>query len=277
MSSTESNSTAPASTERVVTRIEGEFAFVELNRPDKHNGLDLPMLEGLVRAGKALRANKNVRAVILSGAGESFSAGLDFASVTKKPSGIARALFKVLPFQATNLFQEASWVWRRLPIPVIAAVEGHCYGGGLQIALAADFRFAAPSADFSVLEARWGLIPDMSGSVTVRELVGMDLAKRLFMTGEFFSAEQAHAWGLVSEVADDPKAAALAFAAKLAERSPDAVASSKKLLQDSWFRSPRLAFAIETVEQIKMLTGKNAAIARKAGMAKQQPKFLPRR
>ena len=110
------------------------------------------------------------------------------------------------PFRGTNKFQEACWAWRRLPVPVIAAVDGHCYGGGLQLALAADFRFATPESEWSVLEARWGLIPDMSGIQALKELVGIDTAKRLTMTAQMLSGKEARDLGLVTELAADPEA-----------------------------------------------------------------------
>ena len=124
----------------------------------------------------------------------------------KKPAGIVEA-FIPRPWRGTNTFQEACWAWRRLPVPVIAAVHGHCYGGGLQIALAADFRIATPDSEWSVLEGRWGIIPDMTGVRSLAELVGIDTAKRLTMTAQMFSGKEAHDLGLVTELAADPEAA----------------------------------------------------------------------
>src|SRR5690606_4522352 len=133
------------------------------------------------------------------------------------PQRIATALIPA-PWRGTNKFQEACWAWRRLPAPVIAAVHGHCFGGGLQLALAADFRITTPDAQWSVLEAKWGLIPDMSGVQALSELVGLEAAKRLTMTAEVLSGTEAHALGLVGELADDPVAAAHALARELATR-----------------------------------------------------------
>ncbi len=143
------------------TTAEG-VARVQLSRPDKLNALTLDMLDDLVATARRLRADRSLRAVILSGAGDSFCAGLDFATVLKTPRAVAAA-FVPRPWLGTNTFQEACWAWRRLPVPVVAAVHGHCFGGGVQIALGADFRFATPDAKWSVLESKWGLIPDMSG------------------------------------------------------------------------------------------------------------------
>ena len=158
-------------------------------------------------------------------------------------------------------------------MPVIAVVTGHCYGGGLQIALGADFRFCSPDSDFSVLEAKWGLIPDMSLSVSIAQLTSIDIAKRLTMTAEFFTANQAHEWGLVSGVADDPYAAADELIAQIRKRSPDAVAASKSLFENTWFNGSWLSFPVEQALQVRLLRGRNHAIARKAGLSKEEPEF----
>ena len=187
------------------------IAHVRLDRPEKLNALTLDTLHQLAEVAHDLRRDKSVRAVVLSGEGESFCAGLDFAAVLKNPPGIVRA-FVPVPWRGTNAFQEACWAWRRLPVPVIAAVTGHCYGGGLQIALAADFRVASPDSEWSVLEGRWGLIPDMTGIQGLKELVGIDTAKRLTMTAQMLSGKEAADLGLVTELAGDPVAAAFALA-----------------------------------------------------------------
>ncbi len=260
---------------RVRVEIRDQLAYVTMTRADKYNGLDLDMLEALVAAAKQVRADKSVRAVILSGEGKVFCAGLDFASVAKQPMRMLRAFLKY-GVKSTNLFQEVAWCWRELPVPVIAVLQGRCYGGGLQIALAADFRFATPDCDFSIMEAKWGLIPDMSGTVTLRELMPIDQVKRLTMTAETFNGEQAKAFNLVTELSADPMAAAEALAAQLKARSPDSVAASKSLFQQTWNATVNAAFAVESRIQRKLLMGKNHAIARKANFAKEQPQFLAR-
>ena len=150
------------SARNIACTVDDGVARVWLDRPDKLNGLTLDMLSELVATSRRLRKDRTLRAVVLSGAGESFSAGLDFATALKDPRQVARAFIPSM-LRGTNVFQEAAWGWRRLPVPVIAVVQGHCYGGGLQIALGADFRISTPDAQWSVLEAKWGLIPDMSG------------------------------------------------------------------------------------------------------------------
>jgi enoyl-CoA hydratase/carnithine racemase len=181
------------------------------------------------------------------------------------------------PFKGTNLFQEANWAWRELPIPVIAVTHGRCYGAGLQLALAADFRFTTPDCEWSVLEAKWGLVPDMSGTITLGEVVSADVAKQLTMTGEIVTGKQAHEIGLVTGVSADPLKEALLLVEKLSARSPDSVAASKKLLNETRRSRPRRALRIERALQLSMLLSKNAGIARAANFAKKAPEFLPRK
>jgi enoyl-CoA hydratase/carnithine racemase len=259
----------------VAHEITDGIAHVRLTRPDKLNALTLDTLHELIATAQTLRKDKTLRAVVISGEGASFCAGLDFGSVLKSPAGIVRA-FVPLPWRGTNAFQEACWAWRRLPVPVIAAVDGHCYGGGVQLALAADFRVATPDSEWSVLEARWGLIPDMTGIRSLAELVGIDTAKRLTMTGQLLSGKEAADLGLVTELAADPVVAALDLAHRIAERSPDSVAAAKRLFNGTWTASPRATFARERAEQLLLLTLRNTAAARTAAFTKAAPVFGPR-
>lgn len=253
------------------------MAHVRLNRPDKLNGLTLDMLDDLVRTARGLRDDRGVRAVVLSGNGPSFCAGLDFGTVLKKPASIVPA-FVPRPWRGTNTFQEACWAWRRLPVPVVAVVHGHCFGGGLQIALGADFRFTTPDASWSVLEAKWGLIPDMSGIQSLSEVVGVDVAKRLTMTGEVISGDDAGRLGLATGVADDPHEAADALVAQVLTRSPDSVAAAKRLFEGTWHSRPRRTFARERAEQLALLLRTpNTKRAQRAAFAKEDPSFGPRR
>jgi enoyl-CoA hydratase/carnithine racemase len=261
-------------TDRVLLDVSAGVAHVTLNRAEKFNGLDLAMLNRLVEVGARIAADRSIRVVILAGAGPAFCAGLDFASVGRSPVAFARAGLK-LPGQ-TNLFQRACWVWREMPVPVIAVLHGHCFGGGMQLALAADFRFATPDCELSIMEGRWGLIPDMTGSVTLRELVPMDVAKRLTMTAEIFDGRQAFEYGLVTGTSDEPLMQAEALAGQLRTRSPDALALTKRLLHTTWYRSPRRAFWIETWLQARLMRGANHRIARKANQAKEVPAFVSR-
>ena len=257
-------------------RVEGGVAQVRLNRPDKLNALTLDTLEDLVATARDLDRDRTLRGVVIAGEGDSFCAGLDFATVLKNPPRVARS-FVPNPWRGTNLFQEACWAWRRVPVPVVAAVHGHCYGGGLQIALAADLRMTTADAQWSVLEAKWGLVPDMSGIQALSQQVRMDVAKRLTMTGEVVSGERAVDLGLASEVHADPVAAATAFIEQVATRSPDAVAATKRLFGRTWSSSDRRTFARERIEQAKLLATKNTTIAREAAMKRAVPAFDPRR
>lgn len=252
------------------------IAHVRLNRPEKKNSLTLESLEELVGITQKIRRDRTVRAVILSGAGDTFSAGLDFGSAMKAPAHVAVA-FAPRPWRGTNTFQEAAWGFRRLPVPVIAAVQGHCLGGGLQIALAADYRFTTADSTWSVLEAKWGLIPDMSGVHALSSLVGQDVAKRLAMTGEMIDGRKATELGLASELADSPLDAALTLANEIIGRSPDSVALAKRAFDSTWHRGPRATFAVERFLQARLLMADNTRRAQKAAAAKVAPVFEKRR
>jgi len=259
----------------VTTTIEDGVAHLRLARPDKLNALTLGMLDDLVAAAHGLRADRRLRAVVVSGEGDSFCAGLDFGSAMQDQKGILTR-FTSRPWRGTNTFQEAAWALRRLPVPVVAAVHGHCLGGGLQIALAADFRITHPEATWSVLEGRWGIIPDMSGVHALSQLVGIDVAKKLTMTAEKVPGARAREIGLATEVAEDPVVAARALAAELSERSPDALASAKRLFDGTWHSGPRRTFARERIEQLGLLFGPNAQRAREANARRRAPEYLPR-
>ena len=260
----------------VTCRVEGSIAQVRLNRPDKLNALTLDTLEELVSTARELGRDRTLRGVVLGGEGDSFCAGLDFATVLRNPPRVARS-FVPHPWRGTNLFQEACWAWRRLRVPVVAAVHGHCYGGGLQIALAADLRMTTADAQWSVLEAKWGLVPDMSGIQALSQQVRMDVAKRLTMTGEVVSGERAVELGLASEVHDEPFVAATRFLEEVATRSPDSVAATKRLFGRTWTLGDRRTFARERFEQAKLLATRNTSIAREAAMKRATPVFDPRR
>jgi enoyl-CoA hydratase/carnithine racemase len=253
----------------------GDVAYVRLSRPDKHNALNWGMMTGLLGAAKSLRRDRTLRAVVLHGEGPSFCSGLDFPQVTRQPSRILHAFF-MGGARGTNRFQEVCWAWRRLPLPVLAVLHGHCYGGGLQLALAADFRFATPDCELSVLEAKWGLIPDMSGSITLRELLPIDQAKRLAMTGKMIDGREALSMNLVTQVADDPMAEAEALVESLLERSPDSVAATKALFHRTWVADEADALQTERWLQARVLMGTNQRAALKAASKKRPARFRPR-
>ncbi|BEK99293.1 crotonase/enoyl-CoA hydratase family protein [Nocardia seriolae] len=234
---------------------DGNRAYVALDRPDKHNGLTIDMLNELVKVAHTIGKRSDIRAVILSGNGPSFSSGLDIAKAMGNPLDIVRN-FIPLPWRGTNTFQEACWAWRRLPQPVIAVVHGRCYGGGLQIALAADFRFATTDSEFSVMEVKHGLIPDMTGAATLSRLIGIDQALLLTMTADPVDAAYAERIGLVTEVSADPLAAAEKLADRIAARPASAVAGAKQLFDRSWHSSVRRTLAIERATQLPLVIRK---------------------
>lgn len=267
------------SRDRVRVDIDGSVALVSLTRAGQHNGMDLPMLDAVRRAARRLRTNRQVRAVILHGEGPSFCAGLDVKSVLGRPATAAVAATAL--FSPTrNRFQAWSMAWRELPVPVIAAIHGNCFGAGLQLALGADIRIATPDARLSVMEVKWGLVPDMGGAALLRELVPIDVAKELAMTGRIVSGAEAQALRLVTRVSEAPLDEAQALAAEIATRSPDAVAAAKFLLQDSWHAGEAEALAAERRWQRRVIAGRNQRIAvrRNAPRSPDQPElpFLPR-
>ncbi len=262
-------------TTRVIVSRQDGVADVRLNRPDKLNALDLAMFEGLVETGRALAGEAALRAVVLSGEGRAFSAGLDFASFMALAEGSdgAGRLLRREPGNAANYAQQAASVWMDLPVPVIAAVHGVAFGGGLQIALGADIRFVAPEAQLSVMEVKWGLIPDMTGSQTLRRLVRLDVAKELTFTGRIVSGTEAVALGLATHVSDDPRGAALGLAREIASRSPDAVRAAKRLLNRAGLVSLEEGLRLEETIQLSLIRSPNQIEAVRANVEKRAPRF----
>ncbi|WP_298802866.1 crotonase/enoyl-CoA hydratase family protein [uncultured Lentibacter sp.] len=215
---------------RVTTEIKDHVAYVTLTRADKMNGVDLEMAHALVAAGQALVTDASLRAVVLSGEGRAFCAGLDVQSFASLAAGDPEAQIMPRDYGNTNLFQELVMVWRRIPVPVIAALHGAVYGAGFQLALGADIRIAAPEAKFAVMEMKWGLVPDMGGMVLMPALTRSDVIRKMTYTAEPVSAAQALDWGLVTELSDTPLAAAQSLAATIAAKSPAAIRAAKRLI-----------------------------------------------
>jgi len=258
------------SEDRVRIETRDHVAVVTLTRAEKHNALDIAMFEGIVGAAEQVAAQTGVRAVVLRGEGPSFCSGLDIASLMS--SGLD-GLHDRLRAEPPNWFQRAAYDWVRLPVPVIAALHGNCLGGGLQIALGADIRFAAPDTRLSVMEIKWGLIPDMSLTRTLPRLVSIDVAKELTYTGRVFSGSEAEALGVVTHVTEDPLASALALAAEIAGRSPDAVRGAKRLLDEAWTGSPEQTLALEAELQLGLIGSPNQLAAVTAGITKRPAQF----
>jgi enoyl-CoA hydratase/carnithine racemase len=273
--------------DRIAIAINNGIADVRLNRPDKINALDGAMFSAIVDAGEGLKGDRSVRVVVLSGEGRGFCAGLDFGSFQAMAGGAAASEGPTRPERdagslgaigqtdgrITHVGQQACWVWQELEVPVIAAVHGPALGGGLQIALGADIRIVAPDAKLSVLESRWGLIPDMTGTVMLPKLVGLDVAKELTFTGRMVSGTEAVALGLATRVADDPRAAAMELAAELAGRSPDALREGKRLLNLSGTRPVAEQLHDERVTMGSLIGSPNQVEATMAYFEKRAPSF----
>ena len=249
------------------------MATVTLARPEKHNALDQRMFRAIVEAAEQVAAAPGVRVVVLRGEGPSFCSGLDVTSGFSSEDGIIDPS-QELSGDVPNRFQRVAYDWVTLPVPVIAALHGNCLGGGLQLALGADIRVATPDARLSVMEVKWGLIPDMSLTQTLPRLVGIDVAKELTFTGRVFSGEEALALGVVTRLAPDPLTVAQDLATEIAGRSPDAVRGAKRLLQESWSASPVEGLRLEAELQRSLIGSPNQIAAVTAGFTKQAPEFI---
>ena len=265
--------------QRVSVTIADGVADVRLVRADKMNALDAAMFDALVAATDRLSKDKSVRVVVLSGEGRAFCAGLDmgrFAAMKEKggngiPGGENRDLTARTHGQA-NFPQAAVWGWRQLPVPVIAAIHGVAFGGGFQLALGADMRYLAPDARMSIMEIKWGLVPDMAGTPILASLVRDDILRDLTYTGRIFSAQEAMTYGLATRICDDPRAVALDVAREIAGKSPDAIRAAKRLLSNLSV-DPGPALLAESVEQQKLIGSANQTEAVRANLEKRAPKF----
>lgn len=271
-------------TSRIAVTVEGGVADVRLNRPDKINALDPAMFAAIVEAGEALKADSSVRAVVLSGEGRGFCAGLDFSSFQAMAGDAPPAeaadgerpvssITQVAEKRITHLGQQAAYVWQELEVPVIAAVHGVALGGGAQIALGADLRIVAPDSRISILEIRWGLVPDMTGTWMLPKLVGLDVAKELTFTGRMVDGEEAARIGLATKVADAPRAAALEMAREIAGKSPHAVRAAKRLFEGGIGADPATQLAAERKEIGALIGSPNQVEAVMAYFEKRDPKF----
>lgn len=262
--------------ERVrITMSDDGVAEVALVRSDKLNALDAAMFEALRAAIERLQTTPNLRAVVLHGEGRAFCAGLDMASFERMGAGTDVELADLMArtHGLANPAQQVAWGWRQVPVPVIAAVHGVAFGGGLQVALGADIRYVRADARLSVMEVKWGLVPDMAGCVLLTELVRADLVRDLVYTGRIVEGEEAVRLGLATCVADDPLTAARAKAQQIAASSPDAVRAAKRLLVGA---SPVDAGAVlraESMEQQRLIGGANQAEAVAAALQRRAPRF----
>ncbi|ABE39105.1 crotonase/enoyl-CoA hydratase family protein [Rhodopseudomonas pseudopalustris] len=266
--------------DRVSVSVSDGVADVRLVRADKMNALDAAMFEALIATTERLAHEKGVRVVVLSGEGRAFCAGLDmgrFAAMNDNggngiPGGEFRDLTKRTHGKA-NAAQQAVWGWRMLPVPVIAAIHGVAFGGGFQLALGADIRLMAPDARMSIMEIKWGLVPDMAGTPILASLVRDDILRELTYTGRIFSAQEALSYGLATKIVDDPRAAALEMALEIAGKSPDAIRAAKRMFNNLSV-DPGPALLAESVEQQKLIGSANQTEAVRANMEQRRPNFV---
>lgn len=258
----------------VTVTITDHVADVRLNRPEKLNALNPAMFEQIADSARQLTSDRSVRAVVLSGEGRAFCAGLDLASMQMDEAFVAA--FKQGSASYPNYYQAPGYLWKQLPVPVICALHGAAYGGGLQIALGADIRIAHPAAQLSVMEIKWGIIPDMSATQTLRDLVRLDVAKQLTFSGDIIDGERAAELGLVTQLSDDPLAAALEMAHTIAEKNPQAIALAKGLLEQSWHGCSEAGLKLEERLQGEVIGSSSQHEAIAAQMEKRPAQFADR-
>ena len=266
---------------RISLSVENHVAHVVLSRPEKMNALDSEMFAAIPMVGDEIRGDKSIRAVVVSGDGGNFCAGLDKSNFSSMLDNEGLSLGGDEPSSVlaerthgvANAAQYAVWMWRELPMPVIAAIEGFCLGGGLQIGLGADFRYASIDSQFSILEMRWGIVPDMGSTQIMRHLIRDDIIRELTYTAKLFGAEQAKEWGFITDIADDPVAHAIKVAEQIAYKNPDAIRAAKKILDNSHYLTVQQGLLMESVEQDKIMGSKNQIEAVMAELQKRKPNF----
>jgi len=255
-------------------RLEGEGAIVAvvLDRPEKRNALDVPMFEAIIQAQQSLATRQGLRAVILRGEGAAFCAGLDLSAFAGGPS-VADKLLEHVPGTEVTVVQQVAVGWRSLSVPVIAALHGQVFGGGLQIALGADLRIAAPDSQLSIMESRWGLIPDMGATATLRQLLRVDQVLELTYSARIIAAQEALQLGLITRVVKDPMAAAIELARSIMHKSPDAIAAAKRLFMDTWYAESNAGFGREAELQRQLIGSPNQMEAVRANLEQRTPTF----
>ena len=261
-------------TDRLDVEIKDQVAVVQLNRPQKHNAIDIGMFEAIIETGESLAGDSSVRAVVLTGAGDHFCSGIDISVFQGAGIGAAGSgRMDPVDDSPANFFQKAAFAWREIPVPVIAAINGVAFGGGLQIALGADIRYATADAQMSIMEIKWGLIPDMAISTTAHHLIPVDQIKELAFTGRVISGSEALALGMITGVKEDPLAAARQLAGEIAARSPQAIRAIKKLFDESWHPETDGSLRLEAGLQSSIMGARNQIEAVQANMQNRKPEF----
>ncbi len=261
--------------ELVKINIADHIADVRFNRPDKFNALSFDLIDAIAAAIDRLAKEPGVRAVVISGEGKSFCAGLDIENFAALQSGEKRFpdLTNRYKDKISNIYQYIGYGWKELPVPVIAAIHGVAYGGGFQISMGADIRFCTPDAKFSIMEMRWGLIPDMSVTQTIRDIVAIDVAKELIYTHKVIPGEEALRLKLVTHVSEKPYDDAMALAKDIASKNPDAIRAAKKLLNEVWHGDSARGLLMESELMMKLMGSQNQLEAVTAQFTKRAPNF----
>jgi len=267
--------------DRIELNIENHVAHVVLSRADKMNALDLEMLEAIPIAGRRISAEPSVRAVVLSGDGGNFCAGLDkanFAAIMENKSMLLdpenpQLVLSDRTHGLSNALQHVVWIWRRLSVPVFVAIDGVAFGGGLQIALGGDCRYATARSQFSIMEMKWGLIPDMGSTQIMRHLVRDDVIRELTYTAKIFGAEQAKEWGFITDIVDDPVAHALSLAHQVVNNNPNAVRAAKRVIEASNYQSVAEGLLMESHEQDQLIGHPNQIEAVMSQFQKRKPEY----
>ncbi|MEP3845572.1 MAG: crotonase/enoyl-CoA hydratase family protein [Paracoccaceae bacterium] len=260
--------------DRVSVEIENHIAHVRLTRADKMNAVDQAMIDAIIAAGEQVAAS-DVRACVISGEGKAFCAGIDITSLSgmlgKDPNDLLMP--RTHGDGTTNQWQEVAMVWTRVPVPVIAAVHGVCFGAGMQLALGADIRIAAPDAQFAVMEMKWGIVPDMGGMVLLPSLLRSDVLRKLTYTAAPIPADQAERWGLVTDIAQDPLAAAMALAETISNKSPSGIRAAKRLIAIAESQPENDVLLAESREQAGLIGGADQMEVVAATFQKRAPVF----
>ena len=257
---------------RVKIDISNHVAVVSFNRPEKMNALDPTQFNAIIEAGEQIAQDSSIRVVVLRGEGRAFCAGIDIGSLSID-NGVGSEPLSKRTHGVANVFQQAAWIWRSLPVPVIAAVHGVAFGGGLQIMLGADIKFITADTRLSIMEMKWGLIPDMAGTQLMRHSVRDDIIRELTYTNRIFSGEEAVQYGFATHLSDDPTKDALALAGEIANKSPSAVVKAKKVLNEAPYLSLEDGLLMESIEQDQIIKKKNQLEAVFSQMQKREAKF----
>ena len=261
--------------ETVEIQIDNHIATINLNRPDKKNAVDIAMFEEIASAAQTIHENSNIRAVVLSGNGSDFCAGIDIKVFAGRSAESALGdLMNPITQSGANFFQNAALCWRDLPVPVIAALHGSCFGAGFQIAMGADLRYAAPNVRMSIMEIKWGLIPDMGITVTVPGTCAADKVRELGYTGKVIDSVEAMGAGLVTDVVEDPLDTAISIANEIAGKSPDAIRAMKGLFNNAWTGEVNALLRYEAELQKSVMSGQNQKEAALANLQSRAPIFM---